>query len=1418
MIEQICSPVLHGLARMFVMLVPFLILTFFNYKWNLRRKVRYKQFAMPLLALVFCFIAVHWIYDIYDLAYWLLEQIPIWLADFARWFSDNFPEMEKTVMGWVTAFATWFKTLNLKYWAFYVANAVLMLIYLICKLIALPILKLLSRKEGGLFQLVVGIFYEFDEELGKWHLASHYGQGRTFLKTLYISVVMLGVAATFVTSKLYLTEQLLQPIYPAFGVILVGELFFFLNGLTKEELHNAVVGEADDAERICDYSIMRRVLRKLFPDKLNAENTTVCSTREAIATTDELLTELENSDKPHEETYGRFMRYKSEAGMELDRNYLLSGRQLLNGQSVLFNNPFYYDLIPYIFYPMNRCLLRHKKVLIILGRHGAEENVQSWCVDGLTAVTNVPTMWNIGVLSEEPQELDVGIITRSSVHDLKLHESNQEFFDQTEFVVLIEPSRLVTTAQVGLNSIIRHCRRKEKQLVYCSADKNCDGLVDALSHILMTSLKEVSATNHHTGASSYMIWEADNEHLQHRMLPNLSRYLGMGTELSFAALKNQIPVTHWYGGDAFPVVDIHWIAKQYYYDLLNYANLPTDQEVVDRIFRVSVDMWSARERENQYITVEDESYNMFEVKRDFATRAKEQGFVNVICSEYLLKDYMADNDSIFNADPKAIPYITADYARTVRNVALRLCLRMSAGPVPEREIAREMLMIDRDSKYPIKALWHAICESCGHAGQAVVSSAGRETLLCRTADDAVEFGMDVLIPKRKFSMETGVMETMYTITDHRFIRLILGGLKPAQYIAEDENGQRMYLGMELSGHVFQKYLPGQFFTFGGKYYEMLRVTSDAQVLVRRASDHIEGRPTYRQVRSYFLSAAVDSTVMGECRDLGTMRVTRQFADIRVETPAYYALDRYNDLAHGKRVGINGVPDRIYNNKSILRIDLNPGSEIPAKTVNTLTQLVNEVLRTLLAENQDYLVAITPGQAELPATYSLAGEKGFEPRNGSIYIIEDSQMDIGLLDAVERNLNRIFAIICDYLQWHNDALERSLNPPPEPEQPQIEEVEQPQPEEKVGFFGKIKRFFKKIFDTIKNFFKKLFGKKVKGDPVPETQDPEIPAEETPVAEPVETAEEPLQSTMLFDETNDTVEYEPETTQKAADNPIFERKPYHKRYYLLYGAEALSENVDVAGVLDLLLGLGYGNSALTQARKGTDVAGMIERSFVPNRTGVHYCDFCGCELTGLEYDILGDGRERCTNCSRTAVKSAEEFQALHDAVLRNMQVFFGVKINAPVHVQMVNSKKLHRKLGKSFVPTGSFDGRVLGVAIRSRDGYSILVENGAPRLQATMTMVHEMTHIWQYLNWNEKEILNRYGQDQNLEIYEGMAKWVEIQYAYLLGEIATGKREELITRSRDDAYGKGFVKYAGRYPLSIGPLSGRGIPFDDPKKPL
>ena len=292
--------------------------------------------------------------------------------------------------------------------------------------------------------------------------------------------------------------------------------------------------------------------------------------------------------------------------------------------------------------------------------------------------------------------------------------------------------------------------------------------------------------------------------------------------------------------------------------------------------------------------------------------------------------------------------------------------------------------------------------------------------------------------------------------------------------------------------------------------------------------------------------------------------------------------------------------------------------------------------------------------------------------------------------------------------------------------------------------------------------------------------------------------------------DLVEFEPEQIQKPGEERVI--KPYHERYYLLYGGASVPSQLDLAGTLNYLKQLGFDKNELKQARDGKNIADMIGATFVPNQEGVRYCDFCGAELVGNEYERLSDGRERCLSCGATALKTAGEFNALYKEVVRNLEIFYGVKNSVAVHVQMVNAKKLHKKLKKSFVPTGNSDGRVLGVAIRTGNNYEILLENGAPRLQSAMTMAHEMTHIWQYLNWDRKKVVEQYGKEHELEIYEGMAKWAEIQYAYLIGEPAAAKREEMITQVRDDEYGRGFLMYQKKYPLSTGiSLSGKKTPF-------
>ena len=1518
------------IASVLLVSVPFLLLAMLSAKNNLKKEFRCRQGLMPIIAAVFCIVVVCLLNVINNWIFLFLQNIDNWLASLAQWLEGIAGGALASVAGVILALSeqidAFLRNLNLPFWAAVISNSFIITAYIVFKRIAISLLKVFCNENKKPYSWFASLVYEKRTEDGQWYVKSHFIQGITFAKSLYYVALIFGIAGIGVSSFLVARNLIPSLYYPVISVILVGEIYFFLDGARFDRGKGRLSVESDRATKFCDYTFMRGILRKSFSDKLLSENTTVNhSDLLAFRTNDEVISALQDDADPVIEAYGIFMDKKSKGGLKIDQNYLVSGLTLLQGKSVLFNNPFYYDLIPYVFYPLNRAILRRKKVLIVLGRHSIEQDIEAWCRDGIASVTGIPFLWNIGILGKDQADLDIGIVTRSAVHDLAIHESNAEFFSKVDFVVLIEPSRLISTAQIGLNSIVRYCRRGGNDPVFCSTDKNCDGIIDALSHVLMTSLEEVSATNKHRGTSSYMCWEADEEHLQHRMLPNLSRYLGVGTELYFSALKRQVSKASWYGGEAFPVVDMHWIAKQYHYDLMTYAALPPQQALFDEVFTSSANMWSARVEENHYLSVEDESYNMYEIKRSFSTRAENQGFINVISTDYLLKDYMAANDGIFDADSKAIPYIVADYAHTARNVIYRLCLRLSTMALHAEDIAQELGLINVPLGEDMKeTLWQQVCHIAQGVGvRHFDDNLGAELLHITKGGKDYVFDSTVIEVQHKYCYETGLMEDLYLIKDKTFINVFLGDLLSAEYVAENETKENQYIGTELRGHVFQKYLPGQFFTLGGKYYEMLGMVLDGRVIVRRAADHITGRPQYRQVRNYRFANITDASDIGSIKNMGSYAITRQFADISVQTPAYWQMGRYNDFASAKRIDINGVPLREYNNKMFLRIDFSEAVAPDKATVDTIASLMNEVFRTLYAENQNMIVAVTKGQAQVPLTYSLDNE---DIPLSSIYIIEDSQMDIGLLVSVERNLNRIFNIICDYLEWHTDALEKSKSPPvtEKPDFTISDEERAAEKEEKgiKGFFKKIGRAFKKVG----NFLKKLFGKKKKGEepaegaettetaetPVAqepkkgwwqrnkekrakkkaekaekaaaeaaaaaeaeeptEPQTPEYteeptarvtlePAEEeaTPAEEEASEETASTEETTQEDGQNDGSDNEEslmniappkylysllpseepqapaeETTQAPAEateeapeetpaqeekSPVPVRKPYHQRYYLLYGGEEEPSTINVGGALNALQLLGFGKNSLSQARNGIFDSEIIEQSLQTDPSATHRCDYCGAELFGAEYEIQADGRERCNICSRTAVKTPEEFQKIYNSVVQNMTTFFGITLNAPIKVEMVNSKTLHKKLGKRFVPTSNSDARILGVAIRDKKGnYTIMLENGTPRLSAIMTTVHELTHIWQYLNWNAAQIKHLYGNKLNLQVYEGMAKWVEIQYAFLINESSTAKREELITRMRQDEYGLGFLKYDEVYPLSYGTMLLGDTPFNNPEKPL
>ena len=337
-------------------------------------------------------------------------------------------------------------------------------------------------------------------------------------------------------------------------------------------------------------------------------------------------------------------------------------------------------------------------------------------------------------------------------------------------------------------------------------------------------------------------------------------------------------------------------------------------------------------------------------------------------------------------------------------------------------------------------------------------------------------------------------------------------------------------------------------------------------------------------------------------------------------------------------------------------------------------------------------------------------------------------------------------------------------------------------------------------------------------------PEMPAEETVIAvaeaaETVVSEEAPIQEPPAEETTEESAETPAEApVDEAPQGPA----PYHQRYYLRYKEGKRTKPLDLEGTKAFLQGIGFDGGELRQAREGKNTAENL-RNADSGKGNQMRCSYCGTEIAGVDYYRLPDGRLRCTSCSSSLVTTKAEVEELCKRVISNMDSFFGATIDVPVSIQMMDERKLKKKVG---IPLGTRDEQsmlILGVAFNKKKDYRIVLENGAPRISLIATFAHELTHIWQYTHWDNKKGFKKCPKSNRLLIYEGMAKWAELQYLYLIGETAVAKREELITLQRQDEYGIGFRLYADRYPLSREtmcceetPFTPDRYPFDDDKE--
>lgn len=1406
------------------------VLILLHCKMNCTKMKRSRQIVLPLFAVLFDIVIISLLYVKYDNVISVVFDI---CTSFLSRFSIDMSSADIPII-----------------------NIIIYVIYLVVRLIPGVLIWFIFQKEI-FFKRFASQFYVYDPIAGAWLLKNKWQSTRDYMRIFMTITAVISAFSFTVLIKGGQGNSFRSMFLPTVVLLVITEIYNFFNGMTELEYERTVGGEDSYAEKIRSFYKLKEAYEKIFPHDLLVSDINCDYTSDKSVK--ELLESLSESEDAIDRKVGEFFRLNGENDLH-DADAIVAVTKMLKGDNVIFFNPFYRDLGEYIILPVLYSLLSGKKCLIIVGRNSAKADIVDWMRDMLTEYGKVESLWRTRELDFKDPECEVGVISFSQIYDSNVLSANADFFSEVGFVFILEASLIINTGQIALSIIGSMMERNGEAPVYCVADRMVDGLVDSLSHIFQTQITEVIAPPIPKNIYTFMSWNADGDFLRQKLFDRQTKYLGNGFELAAVAVKNQIPKATWVSESKTPIKDMKWVVGQYYPTICKYMNIPTQQESIYEHIEFVDNLWGIKKKNDSLIVSDDEFFNMFSTIRTYLSRGSDQTFVNVISENYLLRDYMRCNPQMFATNPDAINSIAPEYSKTTRNTLIKLLIMMADREVSEHEIFREFSLAGVDDNDALRIMTTLLKK---------YFSMDNSIFKVRTVKDATD---------DNFLGEANLYSILPAVFREKFGETLAN----AYYICEDEE-KKEYVDCRLFGNIAQVILPGQEVAYGGKYYVVHMISKVSGVILRRATNLLTGRKYYRQIRNYVFSPIEDSDVISD-RIVMDVEIKKVEADFKVQTSGYLELKRNDDLRGARLVDISKDPsvgsyERKYNKKSVLMIKLPDTSD---RIRFTVSMLLNELFKTFYPDGWHYLscASTMPDGVDGILNYMVYGISGeYEP--DYIYIIEDSDMDLGLLESVEKNLLKYLEILTDYLGWHFEKMREPAFSDPEAVTPEFPKVDY-----------KRRKKFTDLFKNIRNLFNNFGGKKTEADgSTASTVEPEeITVKNQPDVKEIDTSTdcEPFDYSEETPDENDIreeaqyswenegwksinhdeapvkpkseglAEKETEMDEESAthsteikedesiepsegdpdivaidgtdifdeqgtneDNEYFEgcfedmgiisldKSRYQKECFLRFGFDEIDARLHIDDVHKYLTVRGFSDNSYRKAR----TRNLFEETLI-DIDAVNCCDFCGLPISGVSYERLSDGRIRCNDCSSSAINSVEEFRKIFRQTYGLVESFFGIKIDGNLKIKTVDAKKIARGYGSVYQPSTEMVSRVVGFAERKGNDFYINVENGSPRLATINTIVHELTHIWQYKTWDEKKIRAQYPDPLQIDIvYEGMAVWVAIQYLYLIGEITYARKEELTWIKKQDAYGLGLKMYSEKYPFVRDSSVVRHTPFDE-----
>jgi hypothetical protein len=846
----------------------------------------------------------------------------------------------------------------------------------------------------------------------------------TYLSTFFkfASIVPFVLLVLLIYATVYqLTFIQYLPKYPIISFVLLIEIAWFLNG--RKFLFNEGFIDGKDAitRRLTTYEELYKLYKELWEDRLLADGI-VRENMHFHHRTNHFSYENLSSDSEHQLIINAICERLKKRNLIIDESYTMMMLEMIQEHDVIIEDVIYEDFSSYFFSALYHLLTKNKKILIIVHSQYAVGEAVEWVTNGIKEVSGIEQVWKVTTFLDAIEQninSDVLIVSPDILQEKQFLQylSQLEKTKILEGIMLLQAEKLIpsfSTIIHAFNLNVRELIGKKPQ--YIILTEWYEGLDHTIRDVLQCKPRGIVASASISQNLHYMVWKKEGEKwLQHTILPKIShRQLEAEVVLSLPALKANIEPVHFINQrrtnvkeSIHEILDMKVALFELGFDLETMDQFLKMIQIHDRNLSIPIDEFS-------FLLIRDDNYNLVDRLNLWKGAGKIASFVHIVSPPYLIRDYLADQLEFYMSTNRTIAPLTPRLSQSVWSIAYYLLERLCHFYINEEEVES---CLRRAKIHSYRSVIEGVHE--------LFSAAFGPKLAYRFTIESKE-----LVKFDQFRREF-VKLAQFRIPYTAKVKILPKGFR---FIEIKHNNK--CIAEIFEGHIYQQYLPGQFHSFNGEHYKIQKVDLEHGV-VEVSSEPLYENKYYRPRMEYRLSQlAVEGSFENKTISFEQFEVSIEElqADVTVHTSSYLELSELLNLRSMKVHTFHHEEEinRHYENGHLLRIGIcsKEGTFQNAAQIEfTLALLLNELFLSLFPDTHHFVkVCARFDGAFFDQTDALSKKlqlimpslqiDGEAEGKGQItlYMIEDSPVHLGILEAISNNWEKIFDILNDYLFW------------------------------------------------------------------------------------------------------------------------------------------------------------------------------------------------------------------------------------------------------------------------------------------------------------------------------------------------------------------------------------------------------------------